>query len=184
MTMSSTDSERLKLGGSSAIHVGPIVTSGSNETISIVIPLSAQVATVGGQTASADGRGGGACNDCGKDLAPVTGTGVGVPERRRAADNSRGCPFPTCSRYGRAFSRAHDLKRHIARHEAKKERPFDGVDIRAFIPSEAALRKYAQIDERTGQSQGEAQIFICHICKKKYGHEKKLKAHLATHDKV
>ncbi|XP_046466907.1 oocyte zinc finger protein XlCOF6 [Neodiprion pinetum] len=186
MTMSATDSEKIKLGGSSAIHVGPIVTSGSNETISIVIPLSAQVSTLASQVTTEEARSS-ACNDCGKDY-PATAT---APGRSRPADNSKGCPFPTCSRYGRAFSRAHDLKRHIARHEAKKERLSDTVNVRVHrcstcgehFLSDAVLQKHSQIHDRTIQREEESQNFLCHICKKRYGHEKKLKVHLATHDK-
>ncbi|XP_012269679.2 zinc finger protein 510-like [Athalia rosae] len=176
---SSIISGTMKLGSSSAIHVGPIVTSGSNEIISIVIPLSAQMATMTpGQVVVKD-----AYNDCRKDFSPTTSP----PEQTCAANNAKGCPFPKCSRYGRAFSRAHDLKRHMARHEAKKERLSATMNEEKHhclicgehFLSEAVLKKHSQIHERTNNQQ----VLLCYICKNKYENEKKLKAHLATHDK-
>jgi hypothetical protein len=44
--MSGSQSSAMSLANPSAIHLGPILTPGSNETISIVIPLSAQLATL------------------------------------------------------------------------------------------------------------------------------------------
>lgn len=152
------------------IRVGPIINPTTNETISIVIPLSPS-----GQLSGLPSRIITERTISGKDtvetrIEEVTGTiieerdmkvertkaimsqpeqqesfilGVSSPSEvaktkekllpslsssttstisQTRADKTKGCPFPTCSRYRRAFSRAHDLKRHIARHETRKER--------------------------------------------------------------
>lgn len=168
-----------------AIHVGPILTPGSNETISIVIPLSAQLTTVSSQVSEQS------CKDCGKDIEQQTVASSPIGKR---GNNVKGCPFPTCTRFGRAFSRAHDLKRHIARHELRKERllEIEKADVRSCaacgqnFANEAILQRHLQTHAKTEDLQKfnlEISWFSCHLCKKKYTHESKLKAHLMIHDK-
>jgi len=72
--MSRSNENGISLATPPAIHVGPIVTPGSNETISIVIPLSAQLTTMASQKVDKN------CKDCGKDAKrPVP---VANPTRR------------------------------------------------------------------------------------------------------
>lgn len=96
-------------------------------------------------------------------------------------DRTKGCPFPSCARYGRAFSRAHDLKRHIARHTMRKEKlqqtDQQKVDIENTA-SDATLR--GALLRGTEDKGG----YPCPRCKKRYNDEDKLKAHLASHGKV
>lgn len=122
----------------STIHVGPIVTGGSNETISIVIPLSAQLISMFGESNS----------------------GKVVPQPK-----DLGCPVPSCSKFRRPFTRTHDLKRHVARHQTRKD--FDSAILQKF-DDELKKREYLS----------------CNLCNKKYLHEDKLKAHLTIHEKV
>jgi len=96
-------------------------------------------------------------------------------------DRTKGCPFPTCTRYGRAFSRAHDLKRHIARHAMRKEKVLlvnqQKPDIENTI-SDATLQGtlLRGMEDKGG--------YLCPRCKKRYSDEDKLKAHLISHGKV
>lgn len=169
-----------------AIHVGPIMTPGSNETISIVIPLSAQLATVSGQKVEKA-----PCKDCGKDTKQRSPNGS-TPRIRN--DKTKGCPYPTCTRYGRAFSRAHDLKRHIARHEMRKEKLVDGekgqlagscLEYAKNFANESALRTNDLIkSEIPREVENNIRTFVCPRCKKIFTQETKFKAHLATHDKA
>lgn len=131
----------------STIHVGPIVTGGCNETISIVIPLSAQLVEM---------FGGGESN-----------SGKVVPPRPTTVKDS-GCPVPTCSKFGRPFTRTHDLKRHVARHQVKKD--FDSSVLQKFLGN--------------GFEKKQQQFLSCDVCHKKYLNVNKLKAHLAIHEKV
>ncbi|TGZ37770.1 POZ-, AT hook-, and zinc finger-containing protein 1 [Temnothorax longispinosus] len=170
--MSRNNESGISLATPPAIHVGPIVTPGSNETISIVIPLSAQLTTMASQKADKN------CKDCGKDTKrPVPAAN---PTRSPRNDRTKGCPFPTCARYGRAFSRAHDLKRHIIRHTRKEklqQTDQQKVDIENTA-SEATLR--GALLRGTEDKGG----YPCPRCKKRYNDEDKLKAHLASHGKT
>ncbi|KAL2720234.1 zinc finger protein 431-like [Vespula squamosa] len=169
-----------------AIHVGPIITPGSNETISIVIPLSAQLATVSGQKVEKV-----SCKDCGKDAKQRSPNGA-APRIRN--DKTKGCPYPTCTRYGRAFSRAHDLKRHIARHEMRKEKLMDGekgqlvigcLEYAKNLVNDSALRTNESFKtEIPRDTEANVRTYMCPRCKKRYSEESKFKAHLAMHDKV
>ena len=104
--------ETMALTNSPAIHVGPIITPGSNETISIVIPLSAHLTNLSKSLEES-------CKKYSSEHFKKQCKTINLGSK----DNkSRGCPFPNCNRYGRAFSRSHDLKRHIARHKIRKER--------------------------------------------------------------
>lgn len=166
-----------------AIHVGPILNPNTNETISIVIPLSAQLTTVSNQRIEKS------CRDCGKDTKPPTANSTASRPRN---DKTKGCPYPNCVRYGRSFSRAHDLKRHIARHEMRKEKLseiekqqfFGGVaeNIRAnfvaqrdrqFVPGnkedsrDTAVRSYSSSSSR-----------------KRNATDNKLRAYMNSHDKA
>ncbi|XP_043289163.1 myoneurin-like [Venturia canescens] len=239
------------------IRVGPIINPTTNETISIVIPLSPS-----GQLSGLPSRIITERTISGKDtvetrIEEVTGTIieerdmkaeraraiVSQPEQQESlilamsspneptktreksvpsllsstsstssqirADKTKGCPFPTCSRYRRAFSRAHDLKRHIARHETRKERLVENSrdDIRTcFQCGESFLNEIIlQRHERTHNKQQENanlplvlsttpsssvtpasrnHCYPCNVCKKKYANENKLKEHLVTHDKT
>ncbi|XP_036142680.1 zinc finger protein 782 [Monomorium pharaonis] len=157
-----------------AIHVGPIVTP-SNETISIVIPLSTQqLTTMASQ--KVDKRD---CKDCGKDTKrPVP---VGNPIRSPRNDRTKGCPFPTCPRYGRAFSRAHDLKRHINRHMLRKEKQMQQtdqpkIDIKVENTGSDSTLRSALL--RGTEDKGG---YFCPQCKKRYNDEDKFRVHLASH---
>ncbi|XP_012219497.1 zinc finger protein OZF-like isoform X1 [Linepithema humile] len=167
--MSRSNESSISLATPPAIHVGPIVTPGSNETISIVIPLSAQLTTMANQKVDKN------CKDCSKDTKRPAATN---PNRKN--DRTKGCPFSTCARYGRAFSRAHDLKRHIARHEMRKEKlhqPDQKVDMENSA-SDATLRRalLRGVEDKSGCPYPR--------CKKRYSDEDKLKAHVASHGKI
>lgn len=186
------------------IRVGPIVHPISNETISIVIPLSGQLATVervlpvkeeceetadNSEATSTEPEAQVASIEI--NLSPTTSAVASKPDLAsviQKADKTKGCPFPTCSRYGRAFSRAHDLKRHIARHETRKERLCEPTqtDVRtctqcgdSFI-NDLVLQRHM----KTHGDEGNGKSYPCHLCKKRYTQLNKLQAHVSTHDKV
>ena len=110
--MSGNEIKTMTLTNSPAIHVGPIITPGTNETISIVIPLTAQITTLSKTS-----------NESCEEYIPGTlrkqSKTINLESKEKKL---KGCPFPNCCRYGRAFSRAHDLKRHIARHNIWEEK--------------------------------------------------------------
>lgn len=184
--MSRHNENGISLATPPAIHVGPIVNPGTNETISIVIPLSAQLATVTSQKIDKS------CKDCQKD-AKRPSSNNHLPSRPRN-DASKGCPYPGCIRYGRAFSRAHDLKRHIARHEMRKEKLSDYENA----GKQQQGRNSGEIGE-TGRANGSdrqqpgwsedsresnPKSYRCTRCNKKYASESKLKAHASSHEKA
>lgn len=156
------------------IHVGSIVSPGLNETISIVIPLSAQLATIARKNFV----------DVDEDPQPSS-----TQKLRR--DKVQGCPYPNCSRYGHAFSRAHDLKRHIARHESRKEK-LSETQIhpcpkcnQTFVTDDGLLvHIQSHLKKDSEQLTKPPSIFSCQVCKKKYSNENKLKVHLLSHQKV
>lgn len=206
--MSRNPETGISLATPPAIHVGPILNPGTNETISIVIPLSAQLATVPGPKIEKP------CKDCVKDAAakqqqhqhphphppppmplpppppPLPTTG---PIRR---DKTKGCPFPTCVRYGRAFSRAHDLKRHIARHELRKEKLSDLEkhhigELPEHIRNDPVFQRERQYHHHHHHAIGREDLrdmnvkcFSCPTCRKRYTSESKFRAHISAHDKV
>lgn len=163
-----------------AIHVGPIVNPSTNETISIVIPLSAQLATVSSQKVEKS------CKDCSKDTKPPT---TNTPSNRIRNDKTKGCPFPTCMRYGRAFSRAHDLKRHIARHEMRKEKLSDigkqqgNKETGENVANNSLVHADRQCNLALEEKDTGSKCYSCPHCKKKYTNESKLKAHISSHEK-
>ncbi|XP_015435116.1 PREDICTED: zinc finger protein 567-like [Dufourea novaeangliae] len=188
--MSRSNENGLSLASPPAIHVGPIVNPGTNETISIVIPLSAQLATVGGQKLEKP------CRDCNRDQTKQP------PSSRPRNDKTKGCPYPGCTRYGRAFSRAHDLKRHILRHEMRKERlpDYENSSRRRISndPGEsiANVGNYGRKavaavattttwnDDTNHRETNNGKSYCCPHCKKKYTSEIKLRAHMSSHEKV
>ncbi|XP_020300163.1 oocyte zinc finger protein XlCOF6-like [Pseudomyrmex gracilis] len=169
--MSRSNESSVSLATPPAIHVGPIVTPGSHETISIVIPLAAQVTTMATQKVETKN-----CNDCPKNVKPSVATNRTRSPRN---DRTKGCPFPTCARYGRAFSRAHDLKRHIARHEMRKklqqanQQKIDVENSASDATLQGNLLRGAEVKSE----------FSCPQCKKRYDDEEKLKTHLESHNK-
>ncbi|XP_076761451.1 uncharacterized protein LOC143429658 [Xylocopa sonorina] len=178
--MSRNNENGISLATPPAIHVGPIVNPGTNETISIVIPLSAQLATVTSQKIEKS------CKDCNKDAKQLSNN---APSRPRN-DKTKGCPYPGCTRYGRAFSRAHDLKRHIARHEMRKEKLLDyencvtGKQQNAKESSESIANGVDRQHMSWADDSRETKSYSCSHCKKKYTSEVKLKAHMSSHEKV
>lgn len=64
--MNRGNENNLPLVSPPAIRVGPIVTPGTNETISIVIPLSAQLTTMAGQKVNKNPK------ECNKDPKQTT----------------------------------------------------------------------------------------------------------------
>ncbi|XP_029053171.1 zinc finger protein 180-like [Osmia bicornis bicornis] len=180
--MSRNNENGISLATPPAIHVGPIVNPGTNETISIVIPLSAQLATVTSQKIEKS------CKDCNKDTKHSSNS---VSSRPRN-DKTKGCPYSGCIRYGRAFSRAHDLKRHIARHEMRKEKLSDyenmgkqqhnSKESGESIANGSTDRQQASWADNSRETN--AKSYSCSHCKKKYTSELKLKAHMSSHEKV
>ncbi|XP_011168927.1 zinc finger protein 782 [Solenopsis invicta] len=173
--MSRNNESGMSLATSPAIHVGPIVTPGSNETISIVIPLSAQLTTMASQKVDKNYK------DSVKDPKRPIATGP-IPPRRN--ERTKGCPFLMCPRYGRSFSRAHDLKRHIARHTMRMEKLQQNNQSKVNIKventeSDATLRGNLLHDTEDKGGQ-----YSCPRCKKRYNDENKFKAHLASHNKA
>lgn len=183
--MSKNNENGISLTTPPAIHVGPIVNPGTNETISIVIPLSAQLATVTSQKIEKS------CKDCTKQDTKQSSNNVVHPRPRN--DKTKGCPYPGCTRYGRAFSRAHDLKRHIARHEMRKEKLSDYENC-AVINKQQQGGKEGNENVTNGiidrqhvvwnDESRESKSYSCLHCKKKYTSEIKLKAHMNSHEKV
>lgn len=157
----------LSLATPPAIHVGPIVNPSTNETISIVIPLSAQLTTVTNQKVEKP------CKDC--------NTKEMKQSPRPRNDKTKGCPFPGCARYGRAFSRAHDLKRHIARHELRKEKL---CDCEHLVPANKQQIEKEGVGQIWTDDSREHKSYSCSQCKKKYASEIKLKAHMSSHEKI
>lgn len=170
--MSRSGESGISLATPPAIHVGPIVTPGSNETISILIPLSAQLTTMASQKVDKN------CKDCSKDAKQSTAAN---PARSPRNDRTKGCPFPTCSRYGRAFSRAHDLKRHIARHAMRKEKLQLADQHKVVVENAASDTTIRGTLLRGAEDKGG---YGCPRCKKKYSDEDKFKVHLASHGKT
>ncbi|XP_076231437.1 uncharacterized protein LOC143177430 [Calliopsis andreniformis] len=171
--MSRSNENGISLATPPAIHVGPIVNPTTNETISIVIPLSAQLATVSSQKIERP------CKDCNTKNAKQTSTSSSTRLRN---DKTKGCPYPGCTRYGRAFSRAHDLKRHIARHEMRKEKSRQQQvvhDAAENVVNGLTNRQYVDDSREAG-----GKSYSCPHCKKKYTSENKLKAHMSSHEKV
>ncbi|XP_076294075.1 uncharacterized protein LOC143215653 [Lasioglossum baleicum] len=170
--MSRGSENGLSLATPPAIHVGPIVNPGTNETISIVIPLSAQLATVSSQKIEKP------CKDC-------TREDRAKPLARPRNDKTKGCPYPGCTRYGRAFSRAHDLKRHILRHEMRKEKLSNHENpaskLRIGESESIAYRQATAWPDDS--SHRENKSYSCPQCKKKYTSEIKLRAHMSSHEK-
>ncbi|XP_011312149.1 zinc finger protein 778-like [Fopius arisanus] len=187
------------------IRVASIVHPISNETISIVIPLSAQLTTVERVQEFNDSERAIDKSETTSDsqsvevsLCPTTPAVALKPHLAAAlqkADKTKGCPFPNCSRYGRAFSRAHDLKRHIARHETRKERLCEPsqTEIRtcgqcgeSFI-NDLVLQRHMKTHAKAGSGEegasGEVKSYPCHLCKKRYTQFCKLQAHVSSHDK-
>lgn len=201
-------------------------TTLKNQTISIVIPLSAQLSTISSRVAEPLSKDDDTeekvaelnlnphpshCQeDASKEEESVAlsmSHGLSAEQSIKGrelaswlngyrADKTKGCPFPSCSRYGRAFSRAHDLKRHIARHETRKERLVETNNGDNHIcaqcgenfSNETVLEKHAKshtdlVQVHRAASLGSTSVY-CSVCKKKYTDEKKLKAHLLSHDKV
>ncbi|XP_034942428.1 zinc finger protein 98-like [Chelonus insularis] len=208
------EAEAITIAAPPAIHLGPIVNPVSNETISIVIPLSAQLATVAKATIDPFIDANNSKSELSSSESSVqvevfnelnqinTSTIIqpAVTEKSnfammiQKADKTKGCPFPTCSRYGRAFSRAHDLKRHIARHETRKERLCEPKpsDVRtcnhcgeSFL-NDVILQRHMSIHATptvvVEASSSEGQYF-CYVCKEKYPQLSQLSAHIATHSK-
>ncbi|XP_072763079.1 uncharacterized protein [Anoplolepis gracilipes] len=171
--MSRNSESGISLATPPAIHVGPIVTPGSNETISILIPLSAQLTTMASQKVDKN------CKDCSKDAKQSTATTT--PARSPRNDRTKGCPFPMCSRYGRAFSRAHDLKRHIARHAMRKEKLQLTDQQKVIVENAASDTTLRGALLRGAEDKGG---YACPRCKKRYSDEDKLKVHLASHSKT
>ncbi|XP_058795197.1 zinc finger protein 726-like isoform X2 [Phymastichus coffea] len=122
--LSTTQTSALSLTNPPALHLGPLLTPGANDTISIVIPLSAQLASLSRNAAFQQQM----MVNCKQENVDITEKKPDIPKKpkptpvRIKEDKTKGCPYPNCSRYGRAFSRAHDLKRHIARHEARENK--------------------------------------------------------------
>jgi len=75
--MSRSNESGISLATPPAIHVGPIVTPGSNETISIVIPLSAQLTTMANQKVDKNSK------DYGSDTKRAVPVIVNPPRRYR-----------------------------------------------------------------------------------------------------
>ncbi|XP_012140933.1 uncharacterized protein LOC100875744 isoform X2 [Megachile rotundata] len=163
--MSGRNENGISLTTPPAIHVGPIVNPGTNETISIVIPLSAQLATVTSQKIEKS------CKDCRKDSKRPASN-----NNRPRNDASKGCPYPGCIRYGRAFSRAHDLKRHIARHEMRKEKLSDYEN--------AGKQRQRNDSEIVADEEANSKSYRCTRCNNKYASESKLKARASSHEKA
>ncbi|XP_053984648.1 zinc finger protein 135-like [Hylaeus anthracinus] len=180
-TMSRSNENGIALATPPAIHVGPIVNPITNETISIVIPLSAQLATVTNQKVDKS------CKDCTKDAKQSSAS-------RLRNDKTKGCPYPGCTRYGRAFSRAHDLKRHIARHEMRKEKLSDyensaagkqqlvGNEIVGNVANRSTDGPQVAWTDDSREAMGK--FYCCPHCTKKYTSENKLFAHMNSHGKV
>lgn len=95
-------------------------------------------------------------------------------------DRTKGCPYPTCTRYGRAFSRAHDLKRHIARHAMRKEKIIQVNQQKPDLENAINDTTLQGALLRGVEDKG----FPCPRCKKRYSDEDKLKVHLVSHGKV
>ncbi|XP_017798891.1 PREDICTED: zinc finger protein 681-like isoform X1 [Habropoda laboriosa] len=182
--MSRNNENGISIATPPAIHVGPIVNPNTNETISIVIPLSAQLATVTSQKIEKT------CKDCNKDGKQSSNN----TSSRIRNDKTKGCPYPGCTRYGRAFSRAHDLKRHIARHEMRKEKLSDyenciiGSKQQQNGKESNDSMRNCTMDKQQQMSwtddSRESKSYSCTHCKKKYTSEIKLKVHMSSHDKV
>lgn len=103
-----------------------------------------------------------------------------------------GCPYPTCSRYGRAFSRAHDLKRHIARHQAREnksepqEQIYNCTICNAQFYNELIFERHKSTHQNGvhAVTSTSGPPYICNFCKKSFEHETLLNAHLPVHLKV
>ncbi|XP_014203918.1 gastrula zinc finger protein XlCGF26.1-like [Copidosoma floridanum] len=181
----------MTLADSQTIHLGPILAPGSTDTISIVIPLSAQLAlsrNIQQQVICKPEP----IENTEKKVITISKPKTNPP--RIKEDKTKGCPYPNCSRYGKAFSRAHDLKRHIARHETRENKETEMQDQQVYpclvcgaqFYNETILQRHKQIHENGTNSiitSTSGPPYTCNFCKKTFEDESLLHAHLPTHIK-
>ncbi|XP_014235045.1 zinc finger protein 98-like [Trichogramma pretiosum] len=191
----------LTLTNAGALQFNTIIAPNSNETISIVIPcLPTQLANL-----SKNGILPQVLNKSSENnvvaIKDTPKTPVRkAPPTRIKEDKTKGCPYPTCSRYGRAFSRAHDLKRHIARHEQRENKTLTSTTTQQqVIQSEVPLfpcplcgsQFYNEVllEKHKSMAHGPANLpisqgpYLCHVCKKVFEHETQFHSHMSTHVK-
>ncbi|KAJ8667161.1 hypothetical protein QAD02_008823 [Eretmocerus hayati] len=172
------------------LSLSSLMAPNSNETISIVIPLSAQLASLTRNVAVQQMIGKTELIDEADEEEAPKKPKTNPP--RIKEDKTKGCPYPNCSRYGRAFSRAHDLKRHIARHDQRDKQQteahqqiFPCLVCGAHFYNEQILQRHKLTHEMLQPINGTSSSpHTCHFCKKTFEHESLLNAHLPIHLKT